>query len=826
MRLPHIQFNMVHLIKSLSIRHLTYLMFGGFVILATINFVIFNRIDNKISDNIAAQHALDESWEWTEEITPLAEDIMNGHKESAEILVNNIKKENALIDIINDGGRLGLEKRFKHLGDSSKLKASKLSAVWKKFKPHFDMVIYGTNGRKGEENDSLGVISPMSSLHYIQLNHSDILTARHQLYKALKTEYYELKDAKLYTLIFFLVFNITAIISVLSMTTKHLFNPLDNLTKTINTINEGSLDVELNSNKKNELGLLSNSVGKLVESIKNATTYVKNIGNDTENIELTQSSDIEIGSNSLEGALLQMNEKLNNVAQEEKERNWVTEGMAKFVEILRSTDSDVKELNARIISNLVDYTNSNQGGIFLTQGEGDEQCLELSALYAFDTHKLDQRKIKLGEGLVGQTFLEKKTTYLTNIPSDYVSIVSGLGGANPKAILVVPMQVNDSIFGVIELASFDEYKPYEIEFVEKLGESIASTIESVKTNERTKLLLQQSQQMTEQLRAQEEEMRQNMEELSATQEEVSRRAEESDRLLAESLQKTKYQEVLYAVSREKSYELNELLQNSIDIICDAMSWPIGHVYFASKNQDGVLLKPSDIWSKNSEHGFRNFKKITKETFFEPTIGLPGKVYSSKKAYWIEDVTEDQGFLRMEIAKSTDIKSAFAFAIIHEDQVIGVVEFFSMKKEEYGQMLNDFMDKLGELIGSKLAEKPENRAPDELASMLEMQLEELSITQEQLSLKLDESQHILQLSNDQISIIIADNTGNLTYVNDKAKEVVSSTSKTVEDVFPSFNATGLSAEEGLQKIKLQSVDSVERVITIKYGSNKQIYLSWV
>jgi GAF domain-containing protein len=112
---------------------------------------------------------------------------------------------------------------------------------------------------------------------------------------------------------------------------------------------------------------------------------------------------------------------------------------------------------------------------------------------------------------------------LTEVPDEYIRITSGLGEANPRALVMVPLKVDKEVYGIVELASFKPYEQHEIEFVEKLAETIASTLASVKAAQKNKNLIEQFQQQTEVMRAQEEEMRQNMEELQATQEEMARK---------------------------------------------------------------------------------------------------------------------------------------------------------------------------------------------------------------------------------------------------------------------------------------------------------------
>lgn len=222
-------------------------------------------------------------------------------------------------------------------------------------------------------------------------------------------------------------------------------------------------------------------------------------------------------------SLMNMRGSLSEASQREKHEKFINVGLATIGEILRNNVNNLDELCDQVISELVNYMKANQGAIFIQEeSEIEDQVLELKAARAYERKKHINKTLNIGQGLVGQAYLEQEPILLTDIPEDYVAITSGLGKATPRCILVIPLKSNEDVVGVIEMASFQKFDDLDIEFMQRVGESIASTVLSAKINQKTVKLLEDSEIMTEQMQAQEEEMRQNLEELQATQEEMAR----------------------------------------------------------------------------------------------------------------------------------------------------------------------------------------------------------------------------------------------------------------------------------------------------------------
>lgn len=314
-------------------------------------------------------------------------------------------------------------------------------------------------------------------------------------------------------------------------TIRSIVRPIRQLKNILLEMGHGVLPQQKIPERSDEIGEMSNALESLVNGLKSTSNFAREIGEGNFKSNFNPMSEEDILGNSL----ILMRDNLESASEEDKKRSWLSEGLAKFGELLRANSNDLEKLTKNLLNELVEYLGANQGCIFVLDGEDDtEPYLDLKACYAWDRFKYYEEKVTYGDGLVGQVWQEEATIYITDIPDNYIKITSGLGEAEPRAVLLVPMLVNGKVFGVVELASFNEFTKVQIEFVEKLAESTGMTISNVKINEKTRLLLEQSQRTSEQMRVQEEELRQNQEEMLATQEEIQRSLQEHQEKLEEA----------------------------------------------------------------------------------------------------------------------------------------------------------------------------------------------------------------------------------------------------------------------------------------------------
>lgn len=229
--------------------------------------------------------------------------------------------------------------------------------------------------------------------------------------------------------------------------------------------------------------------------------------------------------NQLKISLMNSREEGEARRQEEENRTWTAQGLARFSTLFREVEDNLQELSTLLMKELVAYTEADMGALFITlETEVEEEpYLELTGSYAFDREKQIHRSFKIGEGLVGRAALEKELIYVTELPSDYLKIRSGLGEDRPSSILLVPVVLDQQVLGVMELASLGEMPSHQIEFVRQLADALASTLAKVKANLQNRSLFDQTKKQAEALSSQEKVFKQKMEQLEEAIESAQRK---------------------------------------------------------------------------------------------------------------------------------------------------------------------------------------------------------------------------------------------------------------------------------------------------------------
>ncbi|MCX6835539.1 MAG: ATP-binding protein, partial [candidate division Zixibacteria bacterium] len=259
---------------------------------------------------------------------------------------------------------------------------------------------------------------------------------------------------------------------------------------------------------------LTDNVNKLAA---NLTTQVRAIGEVATAVtkgDLTRSIAVEA-----RGELAKLRDDINAMIGNLKtttllnaEQDWLKTNLTQFTSKLQG-QRDLLAVGNMILSELAPLIKAQHGVFYVLAEENNEQALKLLASYAYKDRKSLANRFRPGEGLIGQCILEKKRILVTNVPSDYVKISSGLGEAAPMSLVVLPVLFEDNVKAVVELAAFNEFTPIQLTLLEQLMENLGVILNTIGATVRTEELLKESQTMSEELQNQQEELQQTNEEL-------------------------------------------------------------------------------------------------------------------------------------------------------------------------------------------------------------------------------------------------------------------------------------------------------------------------
>ncbi|WP_086009865.1 HAMP domain-containing protein [Myxococcus stipitatus] len=231
----------------------------------------------------------------------------------------------------------------------------------------------------------------------------------------------------------------------------------------------------------------------------------------------------------------QMIVNLRETTQKNQEQDWLKTNLAKFSGMMQGQKS-LDAVSRLIMSELTPLVSAHHGAFFLLDTDGGTPVLKLTSTYAYRERKHIANRFRMGEGLVGQCALERKTILLTHVPADYITISSGLGESAPLNIIVLPVLFEGEVKAIIELASFHTFSAIHQIFLDQLTESIGVVLNMITANMRTEQLLQQSQGLTQELQSQSKELTQQQDALKRSNTELEEKAkllEEQNRRVEE-----------------------------------------------------------------------------------------------------------------------------------------------------------------------------------------------------------------------------------------------------------------------------------------------------
>ena len=261
---------------------------------------------------------------------------------------------------------------------------------------------------------------------------------------------------------------------------------------------------------------LTDNVNQLAANLTNQVRAIADVATAVTEGDLTRQVRVEASGEVavLKDKLNEMIRNLRETTRQNIEQDWLKTNRERFTRMLQG-QRDLSAVSNMILSELAPLVSAQHGAFYAMKvlSEGGEPVLQLEAGYGYKERKQLSTSFRIGEGLVGQCAKEKERILLTEVPSDYVRISSGLGASPPLNIIVLPVIFEGSVRAVVELASFSLFSPIHQAFLDQLTESIALVLSTIDANTLTENLLAQSQSQAQELRSQQEELRESNEDL-------------------------------------------------------------------------------------------------------------------------------------------------------------------------------------------------------------------------------------------------------------------------------------------------------------------------
>jgi HAMP domain-containing protein/signal transduction histidine kinase len=313
---------------------------------------------------------------------------------------------------------------------------------------------------------------------------------------------------------------------------------------------------------------LTDNVNRLAANLTTQVRAIADVATAVAKGDLSRSITVEARGEveALKANINEMIRNLRDTTQKNDEQDWLNSNLARFSHMLQG-ERDAVVVARRLLSELAEVVSAQQGAFYLGEVSDDTTEYRLVASYAAYERKRLPTVYSAGVGLVGQASLEKHHILVTDLPSDYAQIRSGVGAAPPTNLIVLPIVFEGRSLAVLELASFTRFTLAQRSFLDKLADSLGIALNRLAANRRTEELLERSQALTNELRRTNDELAEKarlLAEQKGEMERKNREVEAARRAIEEKAQQlarsSRYKsEFLANMSHELRTPLNSLL---------------------------------------------------------------------------------------------------------------------------------------------------------------------------------------------------------------------------------------------------------------------------
>lgn len=149
-----------------------------------------------------------------------------------------------------------------------------------------------------------------------------------------------------------------------------------------------------------------------------------------------------------------------------------------------------------------------------------------------------------------------------------------------------------------------------------------------------------------------------------------------------------------ALTSNEATSAEAAVRDGVTAVQAATGSLLAHAYLV-EDEPTIRLVPTVWWAPQPLEPLRS---ATAAGSFAVGEGLPGRVVATGEPAWIADISRDGNFPRADVARSSNIRAAFAFPVVAQKRVVAVLEFFRDHAGEPEEHLLEVMESVGAQLG--------------------------------------------------------------------------------------------------------------------------------